>query len=426
MRQEAKVRGVLEADLSTALKDARDGLSAWRDAVRGLGDNPLYQRLKRAWRAQGPPSMAGVAATWAPLVTVLLVIGYLLVRLYLDERLFTHFDPLPLGILLLAVTVYTTWVGMGLFHVSYDAMALLGRLGGKGGAELQLDETVMAARLSDRDFLAAILASLLPRLWLRWFSVPIVSVGLLWLAYGWQARYEAATDTGFLSTVGITGKHLGTLAAMSPLAAGWLILLAAPVSVVLLMWLIALGRSLAVRWQLQLIAGSLSLMQLAWIPLSAMQALQWSTWTGWDDREVLADLLSAIFLSLLVLLVLVATLHFSRFAAGARALFAAAVPAAGVALCLAAILLASPLQAGRGALACYSILNNAVWSASCFALLNPLTLPHPALLGMDPVRGLIGIHPLRLAAIIIMIAASLAICSHAARLAVADWRKGEA
>jgi hypothetical protein len=393
-------------------------------AVWGLRDNPLYALLKRAWRARGPLAKWTELVSWVPLVLVLCALGYFIGRFLADPLMFATRSLFLGGLILLIAAIFCTWLGMGLYHLAFDALALLGGDRGLGGSDLQLDETVRAARLTDRDFLVALLASLLPRLWLRWLSAPLVMLAGLWLYYGWSVRQENSLGFIISGTCDSATDSMSTLASFSPLTFVWLSLFALPVSIALLFWLIALGRSITVRWQMQLIALSISLMQLAWIPLAVLQALNWATYSGWDERHGWLILVGWVFFPPAVLALLVASLHFSRKLPGARLLLAAGTPALGVVVLAMAVVISTGSRAPLGGFSWYILLNSAVWSMSCFALLNPLLLPFQSMLGAGTVEYFCFSWP-RILVVIALQLIILAICAHAARLAIADWRAAE-
>jgi hypothetical protein len=413
---------VLEADLAATLKDARNGLRAWWEALAGLRDNPLLSRLRQGWRAR--PPLLRLATGWAPLLLVLGALGYVIWRYFVDARLFARGGTPILGFLFLVGAAYASWLGMGLYHLAFDALALLsgGRRLGRG--DLQLDETVMAARLTEREILAALLASLLPRLWLRWLSAPAVTLAGLWLYHGWLLRQERKGYEvgGWMYRLAV--REMAHFAWLSPLAWLWLGLFALPVAVALLFWLIALGRSITIRWQMQLIALSVSLMQLAWIPLAVVEALNWQYHLSWDERQDWWLTVAWVFFPLAILAILVYGLYFSRRQPGFRLLLAAGAPALSLAIMALAVVLSTGNRMFLADGFWYIMLNCAACSLSGFALLNPLLLPYAEMLGAHSVLSNNFGWPRTLLLFVLQLIV-LAICAHAARLAIRDWRTAE-
>jgi hypothetical protein len=413
---------VLEADLATTIRDLRSGLGAWWEALAGLRDNPLLNRLRRGWRARQPASR--LIGGWAPLAVVLGALAYLIWRYLVDPRMFATGSSPIYGLMLLVAAIYASWLGMGLYHLAFDALALLsgGRRLGRG--DLQLDETVMAARLTDREVLVALLASLLPRLWLRWLSAPVVTLAGLWLYYGWFLRQEHRGYEAGSTMLRLANERMSHFAQLTPLTCIWLGLFALPVAVALLFWLIALGRSITVRWQMQVIALSVSLMQLAWIPLAVVQALNWHYQLSWDDRQDWWLIVGWVFFPLAVLAVLVYGLYFSRRLPAVRLLLAAGAPALSAALLALTVVISTGNRAIMAEYFWYILLNSIVRSISCFALLNPLMLPYAEMLGQDSAPYMNYGWPRTLLILALQLVV-LVICAHAARLAIRDWRTAE-
>jgi len=410
-----------QGDVAATVQDMRRGLAEWWDAVRTLGANPVLAVLRRRETGRRTPPGAALFGQ-AHSAMALLFAGYVL----LDQlnRWHTLDQPSPalVQLLLVAFGVYVLLLGNGLYRVAVDALALISRAESGRLVRVQLDDTMLAARLSDRELTVALVASLLPRLWLSWFTAPLMAPLAFTLFALWTQPQEG--QQSILPSFIYYGTGLKHLLSRVPESAAVLLVLGLLSSVLLLLWLIAVGRSLRHPWQIEITALTVTVSQLAWVPAAYFICFQWVKFGGEPLERVLIPVPFAV---LLALALVVATLHFTRRRPMVRTLIAAAGPLlAASALILTSIYDVLLVKQVRFPPALH-FLNNAVWSLGPFALINPLGLPSPTYIGMTAwARENFCVFQLfRLPLLIALLVAYIAVCTHAARLAVFDWRYSE-
>ncbi len=418
----------MASSLSTDVTaDMLPALREWWAAIREVRHNPIVL-LGRFHRGRGKRPRVVELVGWSGLLAVLSVVGH-----YAALRWFSAGGvqyATVIGIALGACACALLWLGSGLFDAASFALRLLGERGALDRGSLQFDETMHATQLTDRELVVGLVALVLPRIWLRWLLGPLVALA------GWVllniALYDPDTAAQQAAAAGSNAgpdPHLlalPLLAARLPLTLALLYGVGLLAAIIMVLWLIALGRNAKVRWHIDLTAGSVALVQLAWVPLSLLRFADWRRSTdnvggeyGWLER---------ILALLIALALLTATLHFSRRRPHLRLLGAALLPPLLLALMpLVDHVLQGPryifIWLGLGGL----WIGELSWAFSAFTLANLLCLPAPGLLGLDPwAYGMYAAFGARrLLLLVLLQLAAIAITAHAARLAVIDWRRAE-
>jgi hypothetical protein len=258
---------------------------------------------------------------------------------------------------------------------------------------------------------------------------PLVAIGalVLWFLHG---------NTGENSTVDALLPQLlhqyfkpQSLMSHAPLATALLAFTGLLAGIALVLWLITLGRGVREDWQVHLLAASVTLTQLAWIPLAISRMATPAALSGVNSRLAHQPLsLGPFFALIAVPAFLAGTLYIARRNPAVRLTLAAVLPPAGMALWL--LLphgLADPGVPQMGLSATAVWLEDLLRNFGALALVNPLALSFPQLLGIDPQAGqfyaLFGQY--RLLQLVTLQLVAIAVCAHAARLAVHDWRASE-
>jgi len=413
--------------IDVELRDIGRGLAEWGSALKHSADNPIVLLGQRTERPRASKRwIAGLS--WAGVLGALLL-GAHYAAPYFSPRLGAQYVP-TLAVALALLGWLALWLGWGLYDAAVFAVKLISRPGDIAAGALQLDETLQASRLSDREITVGMALLVLPRIAARW---AFGSLGALLLLVLWQlalSRQEGAASATVTSEV--LHEHFslqGFLSAL-PLSIGLLALTGLLASTVLVLWLMTLGRGVAAEWQMHLLAASVTLVQLAWVPIAVwrMSAPAEPTWAA--DRAPVPgaenNWLLGFFAFLAVPAFLAGTLHFARRRPFFRLSVAALLPPLGLALwCL--------LPHPQGDVGIAVLSGTPLWLEEqlrffgALALVNPLALSYPSLLGLDwyaaAAYSMFGWY--RLPLLLVLQLGALAICAHAARLAVADWRSAE-
>jgi len=424
--------GAATKDVSELLADARAGISAWAAAVKDFRDNPIYHYLNRAWRSRGPASPWLRFLPWIPPVIAFFGIGFVIFRLISATAPSVLYDRTVLAVLGISLAVYTLWISSNLYSVARDALLLLGTRDCLSASDVRFDESVMAVRLTDREFIVAMLANLLPRIYIRWLTSPVMALAGLAVIHLWLMHQHNANESSsqYITFFGIYSQSnaIDAVHSMALHAPHNLILMFVAMllpALIMLLWLVTLGRSLKQRWMVHLVAFSVTAAQVIWIPLGMLQVHCWKRFSGGGLSD--NALVWGIFAPFIVIAVLVATLHFSKNRPWLRLLLAGATPV----LCLispAAALKISTFKMLTLHSTMYEFTNIFSWILSTFSLVNPIFLLDPFVLCIPPDRynDYLAFEWFRVPVVLLLQLISLCICAHAARLALDDWRKDEA
>lgn len=419
------------SDINILLRDASAGMREWWLSLCELRDNPLYQYLNRNWTRRSRSNRWHRFFMWLPPLLSVTGLGYVMLRFVTATTASVVHDPRILAVLLTAGALCILWLISGLYHTARDSLLLLASRDCLGPSDVHFDEAVMAARLTDRDFIVAMVANILPRLYLRFATAPLFAfIGLillqLWMIILNQANEGAgvALKVFGLDAATLDFNTLQIMATHLPISLLTLMLLMIPAALVMLLWLLALGRNMHQRWQIQLVALSVSVSQVVWIPLSFLQLF---CWLRFNLGEISAsEMFTAVLMPFFVVGILVATLHISKRLAGLRYALCAATPVLGL-LAPAVVLGMSGMKFLSMHAHLYNAANVMTWITSCFALVNPIGLVSTYSTGLDSVItvSMQAFDWFRLPVILLVQLVCLAVCAHAARLAIADWRTAE-
>jgi hypothetical protein len=401
----------LQADIA---RDTGSALREWWQAVRELPLNPLYQLGAR----EAPKKKRGSTAVgWSVLLVALIGSAYFAVPVlygFLDHALWPGLT-VALGV----AAWLLLWMGYGLFEAAVFTLRILADKRLQRGAELELDAGMLTAPISDREITVALVALVLPRIWIRWSVAPLATLAS-WTLLGllrnpdtiWIEMPTAITARFPMPSL----TELGHWLPFSYIAMQFFGLIA---SVVFILWLLALGRGLAQNWHIYLMSLSDTLMQLAWIPASLIVLSNWMHLR--TDIGERGDGAVRFFAMLLLIALTVATLALSRRIPALRIAISAIVPP----LALVAALI------GLTRLDMYAVgprnaFGEFLWAFSAGMLANPLALTNPHLLGFGQMGFAYWLFaPWRMPLLLILQLLVLAICAHGARVAVEDWRRGE-
>ncbi|MCC7479496.1 hypothetical protein IT575_13710 [bacterium] len=411
-------QSILQTDLFAELLPA---LREWSSAAAGLRDNALYQLLSRsagrrqaAARRNIPLQLGSYGLGFA----MVLGLSYFL----LPRFVYVPFDiRLPLALLIAAVMLVSFWMSTGLYDTAIYALRLLSKPGSLGAGELILDESMLSARLDEREFVCALVAVCVPRLWLRWaFAAPVfLSLYALFLVV--INLVESSARLGWMAQLPYSYEPLQVLKLM-PLSLLVLYSVGFLSSILMLLFLIALGRSIAQFWQAQMVAASVAAVQLLYIPLGFAAFFNWYDYmtTAYADLATLGAAIAPFG----PLAWYAAVMHFARPRPLLRIFLAALPPPAGIVLWWLMIL---NLGGGISDSSLRNLGNTMGWYFSSAALMNPLALPYGPCLGVSAkVAGAFcSMQWYRLPLLLLMLAALAGICATAARHAVYDWRHAE-
>ena len=418
-------------DLNEMLSDARLGLSAWFTAVRELRDNPVYRFLNRPARAVSPLSRLLRYLAWAPPVLALFGLGTVIYRLVTAASPDVIYDRQVMIILAAALLVYTLWITSNLFQLSRDALLLLADRNSLGRSDIHFDEAVMAVRLADREFITAMLASLLPRIFVRWLTTPVIALAGVLILQLWIDKAETLSELSYNPNVYLSllsaeniEQSLALISGHAPVSIVLLALAMVLPALIMLLWLIALGRNLPQRWMVHLVALCVTVGQVLWIPVGFAQVLNWRMMN--TGGVTLSAFASAVLIPIITLAVFVASLHFSKRIPWVRLLLSAATPVLCLSFPFAAVWVTG-MRPLSSFVVQYDIAHTATWILSAFAMLNPFFLFNASSLGIS--ETLVSSHRafewFRVPVVLALQLVCLAISAHAARLAFADWRKSE-
>lgn len=413
-------RSALDIDLGAELLPA---LAEWRAAIFGWRDNPLVLLLKVRRPAESQSRL--LSRSKELLLWLLIGAACFAFVFWLLQRLSAaaQWQEVLMALLLTLFCLAGLWLARGLFESTIHTLRLLGIRGRLGQNAVHFDETIQGSRISDRELVVGLAAASLPRLWLRWLPAPALAL----LGY---CLYMLLGSLGDKPAGNVF--HDAGVNSFQPLL---LLLLSGPSLLVLVFWgllssviyvllLIALGRSIGQLWQAQMLAGSLTLTQLASIPLLFYAAYYWRDFTGtlWADDLLLCTLLAPA----IVLAYFTTLLIFTRRRPLLRILLASLPGPAGLALWR-IFAFWDFGNSGHFQTSVQQMLNTTFWYFSPAALVNPLGLPGAWCLGVP--RSLAvsfqAYYWWRGPLLMLMALAILSICATAARHAVNDWRHAE-
>jgi hypothetical protein len=417
---------VAKQDITVLARLARASLAQWLDALDGLPDNPVFRLVRATPHRRGAQAWAARAWDYLPPATSAVVFIYLGASHQL-ATLQARMDPLVLALLGAAILLFTTWLISGWYNVAYAALALISEPGTLGRGELQLDEGLLATGITERDLVLGMVFGVGGRALSRLLAAAAaVPVGL-WVTATSITGQEHPTLLGaFAQVIGANTAFSTRVLVYAVMSTAFLALLSLPAGLALLLWLTALGRSIQQRWQLQLVACSISLAQVAWIPLALFQILCWQNIMPFESLAD-SESVAAVLAPLTVLILLVGGLVLSERYPGSRTAIAALAPWLFIATATAAVLARNAALTFSGVTGGSQMLYNLSWLASCLTLINPLAVPFREWLGISPECPLLlrAFDWYRLPGILLMQGALIVICAAAARQAVAAWRYRE-
>jgi hypothetical protein len=410
----------LNADLS---RDLAPALREWRSAIAGWRDNPIVVLSRRsAARQRTPGRLLRGLLSWGVLLIILIGVALFVVRRWFPYAV--HYT-VPLALVLGVLSTYMLWAGSGLYRVALDTLSLLGQPGTVRYGELRFDEAMQSSQLSERELTVGLAAVMLPRIWLRWAAAPLAGIGAWLLLLLWLSQGEGDGHVNMLARDS-SYFDLAQAVARLPLTLIWLYATGLLATAILVLWLIALGRNIHQLWQAQLVAVSVTLTQLWWLLAAAQGAYRWRTMSGmtFGGPDHLAVLL---LIPLLPLLAMTASLHLARRSALLRLLLAGVAPPLGLWLLVVlgrrvfgdVLAMTSPA---------YNAVYSTLWAFGGLGLVNIMGLPAGSLLGMEPALAstFMSFSVPRALVLLLLQVSLLALCAHAARLAVYDWRYSEA
>jgi len=389
-------------------------IAAWKDALGGAADNPVFLRLDASRRRRtaalhplrrGLPLVIGAAAG-------LLMCGVGIFSLHAgggpdaSEFFWT-------ALITFALVSYIVWAVAGLSEAILDVMSVLSR-SEQRSYRLQLDDMTAVTGLKDTEVAAGVLRVLLPPLYLRSGTGAVI----LWLGF-------VLAQTEFLRQ--FDSETAGLVAAGPLLVANWMLFGCLGVTL-LLLFLLATGHT---HWGFtgSIAVASAVFSQGVWLVFGTTLAAVMSVepfYSSYDGRRWILYL-SLIAGPALFCWLVYAGLELCRRTAGFRLLYGSIGPLANPLLAVAA------LSILLGATGLYNeqeymmAVLPFIWQFGSLLPLNPPVLFTPWLLTGDwlAVEGDTLIGVLLTALVLLSQLALLVICARYARLAVHARRSGE-
>ena len=241
-------------------------LAAWRDAIRGVRENPLVTHLRlaesrRLKRTSGRRHGAASALVIALLAATAIFIAWPMLSIAGAEPAVTVLYSLAI----VSLIIYYVWFMQGVFQMVDGALGVLGRYN-KRPNHLYVDDFTCLSSLSDHEILAGAVYALYPPILLR---ILVAGAGLVLFMVAFGLFILLGIDIDTLSNLALDYylsmdyDEFAALTVTASLLAVQIIVTGALAGLILILYFISLGRGLRVESFSPLAAGLVVISQVA-------------------------------------------------------------------------------------------------------------------------------------------------------------------